>query len=284
VVEARPKQWLKNVLVFAAPGAAGVIDRPKPFLQAFAAFACFSLAAAGTYFLNDAADVDVDRRHPTKRFRPIAAGEIPVPLARVVGVAAILGATAAATAVNWHLGVVIGCYVVITSIYSAWMKHVAILDVVGVAAGFVLRAIAGGAAVDVPISNWFFIVASFGSLFMVVGKRYSEASQLADGGVASRRVLADYPVVWLRQLRDLCVAVTLLAYCQFAFERGEGIDLSLPWYQLTILPVTLGLLRYSLQVERGEGGAPEDLVLSDRTLQACGLTWVILFGLGVGRV
>jgi decaprenyl-phosphate phosphoribosyltransferase len=255
--------------------------RPKPFLQAFAAFACFSLAAAGTYFLNDAADVDVDRRHPTKRFRPIAAGEIPVPLARVVGVAAILGATAAATAVNWHLGVVIGCYVVITSIYSAWMKHVAILDVVGVAAGFVLRAIAGGAAVDVPISNWFFIVASFGSLFMVVGKRRAEAGELGDEAASLRPTLGVYSAPFLAQLQTVATSVVLVGYCLWAFEKAAASASSVPWFQLSIVPFALAVLRYALLIDTGHGGAPEEVVLGDRSLQLMGLAWAAVFVVGV---
>jgi decaprenyl-phosphate phosphoribosyltransferase len=280
-VEARPKQWLKNVLVFAAPGAAGVIDHPKPFLQAFAAFACFSLAAAGTYYLNDAADVEADRLHPTKRFRPIAAGEIPVPLARVLGVLAIVGATGAATAVNWHLGVVVGCYVAITSIYSAWMKHVAVLDVVGVAAGFVLRAIAGGAAVNVPISNWFFIVASFGSLFMVVGKRRAEAGELGDAAVTLRPTLGVYSAAYLVQLQTVSTSVVLVGYCVWAFEKATASGSSVPWFQLSIIPFALAVLRYALLIDTGKGGAPEEVVLSDRSLQVMGLLWAMTFVVGV---
>ena len=281
LVEARPKQWLKNVLVFAAPGAAGVIDHPKPFLQSLAAFACFSLAAAGTYYLNDAADVEADRLHPKKRFRPIAAGEIPVPLARVLGVVAILGATAAGTAVNWHLGVVVACYVAITSIYSAWMKHVAVLDVVGVAAGFVLRAIAGGAAVDVPISNWFFIVASFGSLFMVVGKRRAEAGELGEEAATLRPTLGVYTVPYLVQMQTVSTSVVLVGYCLWAFEKAAASGSSVPWFQLSIVPFALAVFRYALLIDTGHGGAPEEVVLGDRSLQVMGLVWALVFVVGV---
>ncbi len=281
LVEARPKQWLKNVLVFAAPGAAGVIDHPKPFLQSLAAFACFSLAAAGTYYLNDAADVEADRLHPKKRFRPVAAGEIPVPLARVLGVVAILGATAAGTAVNWHLGVVVACYVAITSIYSAWMKHVAVLDVVGVAAGFVLRAIAGGAAVDVPISNWFFIVASFGSLFMVVGKRRAEAGELGDDAASLRPTLGVYTAPYLVQMQTVSTSVVLVGYCLWAFEKAAASASSVPWFQLSIVPFAVAVFRYALLIDTGHGGAPEEVVLGDRSLQVMGLVWAVVFVVGV---
>jgi decaprenyl-phosphate phosphoribosyltransferase len=280
----RPRQWIKNVLVVAAPASAGVLDDGEVLSRTVVAVACFTMAAAGTYLVNDAADVEADRQHPTKRERPVASGMVPVPVAYVAGFALlVLAPVLGGVVTRWQLGVVIGAYVLVTLAYSTVLKHLAVVELVAVALGFVLRAIAGGAATGVPLSQWFLVVASFGSLFMVVGKRFAEATQSDDGGVGARPVLAAYPVVWLRSLRDTCVAVTLLAYCLFAFERGVGHDLTVPWYQLSILPVTLGLLRYSLQVERGQGAAPEDLVLSDRVLQLCGVVWMVTFGLGVVR-
>jgi decaprenyl-phosphate phosphoribosyltransferase len=278
----RPRQWVKNLLVVAAPAAAGDLDDISVVTRTLIAVGCFTLAAAGTYLVNDAVDVEADRRHPTKRLRPVASGLVPVPVAYGVGLSAMVAAPVlGGIATRWQLAAVLGSYVVLTLAYSQVLKHLAVVELVVVALGFVLRATAGGAATGIPLSQWFLIVASFGSLFMVVGKRYAEATQVGEAGVSTRRVLAEYPVVWLRQLRDTCVAVTLLAYCLFAFERGNQVHLTLPWYQLSILPVTLGLLRYSLQVERGEGAAPEDLVLGDRTLQLAGLAWLVVFGLGV---
>lgn len=281
LVEARPKQWIKNLLVFAAPGAAGVIEHPTPLLQTLAAFGCFCLAAAGTYYLNDAADIDADQLHPTKRFRPIAAGEIPVAMARVIGAVAIVLAVVAATAVNWHLGVVVGSYVVITTAYSTWLKHVAVVDVVGVAAGFVLRAIAGGAAVDVPISNWFFIVASFGSLFMVVGKRRAEADEMGTAAAAIRPTLGQYPREYLTHLQTVSSSVVLVGYCLWAFEKAAEAGGGVPWFQLSIVPFALAIFRYALLVDTGHGGAPEEVVLADRGLQVFGALWAATFALGV---
>ncbi|HEX2577403.1 MAG TPA: decaprenyl-phosphate phosphoribosyltransferase [Aquihabitans sp.] len=281
IVEARPKQWVKNLLVFAAPGAAGVLDQAEPFLRSLAAFACFCLASAGTYYLNDAADVEADRHHPTKRFRPIAAGEIPLPLARTIGVGAILGSVVAALAVNWHLAVVVACYVALTTAYSIWLKHVAVVDVVGVAAGFVLRAIAGGAAVDVPISNWFFIVASFGSLFMVVGKRRAEAGEMGAAAATTRSTLGTYSGDFLVQLQTVSTSVVLVGYCLWAFEKAAIADAAVPWFQLSIVPFALAILRYALLVDTGHGGAPEDVVLGDRALQVMGVGWIALFAAGV---
>lgn len=281
VVEARPKQWVKNLLVFAAPGAAGVVDQPTAFFQTLAAFGCFCLASAGTYYLNDAADVKADRLHPTKRFRPIAAGEIPLGLARVIGATAIVAAVAAAVAVNWHLAVVVGSYVLITTAYSTWLKHVAVVDVVGVAAGFVLRSIAGGSAVDVPISNWFFIVASFGSLFMVVGKRRAESDEMGVDAATFRPTLGQYPREYLTHLQTVASSVVLVGYCLWAFEKAAESGGGVPWFQLSIVPFALAIFRYALLVDTGHGGAPEDVVLADRALLVFALVWAALFAAGV---
>jgi len=279
VVEARPKQWVKNVLVFAAPGAAGIeLSHLGP---AFAAFGCFCLAASGTYFLNDAADVEADRLHPTKKNRPIAAGEIPLNLARFFGVAAILSSVGLAALVRWQLAVVIGGYVAMTTVYSLWMKHVAILDVVGVASGFVLRAIAGAVAVDVPISDWFFIVASFGSLFMVVGKRRAEAVEMGDEAASFRPTLGVYPPSYLAHLQTIATSVVLVGYCLWAFEKAAATDASVPWFQISIIPFSLAILRYSLLVDTGHGGAPEEVVLGDKTLIVVGALWAAAFAVGV---
>lgn len=279
LVEARPKQWIKNLLVFAAPLAAGL--EASHLVPAVGAFVAFCLAASGTYYLNDAADVEADRRHPKKRFRPIAAGEIALPLARGVGVGAIVAAVLLAVAIRWQLGIVVATYVVLTTTYSLWMKHVPVLDVVGVAAGFVLRAIAGAAAVDVPISDWFFIVACFGSLFMVVGKRRAEALELGDAAAGFRPTLGAYPREYLTQVQSVSMSVVLVGYCLWAFEKAALTDASIPWFQLSILPFVLAVLRYALLIDMGKGGAPEDLVLADRVLLVTGLVWAATFAVGV---
>lgn len=279
--EARPKQWVKNLLVFAAPAAAGVIDQPKALAQTIGAFACFCLAASGTYYLNDAADVEADRLHPRKRFRPIAAGEIPLPMARALGVTGIVGSVLAALVINWHLAVVIACYVALTTTYSLWMKHVAVLDVVGVAAGFVLRAIAGAAAVDVPISDWFFIVTSFGSLLMVVGKRRAEAQEMGAEAAEFRPTLGMYPPEYLAQLQTACTAVVLIGYCLWAFEKAALSSANIPWFEISIVPFAIAILRYVLLLDSGHGGAPEDVLLGDRFLVIAGAVWAITFAIGV---
>lgn len=281
LVEARPRQWIKNLLVFAAPGAAGVLDDPSALAHAIGAFMCFCLAASGTYFLNDAADVEADRRHPTKRFRPVAAGEITLSQARGIGAGLIAAGVAGGFLVDRHLGVIVGCYVLLTTAYSLRLKHIEVVDMVAVAAGFVLRAVAGGAAVEVPISDWFFIVTCFGSLFMVVGKRRAEIEAMGDDAGSTRAILASYSPGYLAQMQTMSAGVMLVGYCLWAFEKAHEAQASVPLFQLSIVPFAMAVMRYSLLIDTGQGGAPEEVVLGDRALQIMGLAWAVLFAAGV---
>ena len=279
----RPKQWVKNVLVLAAPGAAGVVDNRTVIVHSIVALVAFTMAASGTYLINDALDVNADRLHPTKRLRPIAAGVVPVNVALVLGlVFMVVAPIGGALLTRPALGVVIGIYVGMTLAYSSYLKHVPLVEMFIVAAGFLLRAIAGGAATNLPLSQWFLIVASFGSLFLVVGKRYADVTEFGADAASHRKALSAYPIGFLRQVRDVCVAVTLLAYCLFAFERAIGVA-GPPWFQLSIAPVALGLLQYSLLLEQGQGGAPEEVLLHSRAIQLWGIVWLVLFGLGVAN-
>jgi decaprenyl-phosphate phosphoribosyltransferase len=278
---ARPKQWLKNVLVFAAPGAAGVLDNGTPLARTAIAFAAFCLAASGTYFLNDAADVESDRRHPTKRTRPIAAGVLSVGFARGVGAGLIVAAVALSFLARWELALTIAGYVAMTTLYSAVLKHIAVVDIVAVASGFVLRAVAGATATGVPISDWFFIVASFGSLFMVASKRHAERVELGADAGSVRSTLDEYSDSFLAYLRAVTSGTVFVAYSIWAFEKAHEAQASVPWYQLSILPFVLGVLRYALLVDQGQGAAPEEVILRDRALQVIGVAWAIVFGLGI---
>jgi len=276
----RPRQWAKNVLVFAAPGAAGVLDDPTQLGKTLVAFAAFCLAASGAYCLNDAADAEGDRMHPKKRHRPVAAGAVSVAAARRLGVVLLLAAVLVSLLVgNFYLLAAVSAYLVVTTSYTIWLKHIAVIDLAAVASGFIIRALAGAAATRVPVSDWFLIVASFGSLFIVAGKRSAEFAE-AEDGVAHRAVLAEYSTDFLTMVRSVASAVTLLAYTLFAFEKAHLSTSSVPFFQLSILPFALGLFRYALRLDRGEGGAPEDIVLGDRTLQILGLAWASLFAAG----
>jgi decaprenyl-phosphate phosphoribosyltransferase len=279
---ARPRQWLKNVLVFAAPGAAGVLDHGPDLVRTLLAFVAFCLAASGIYFWNDALDIDADRIHPTKRFRPVPAGIVPVRTAKVVGtILTVLALLVAAGTGRWKTVAVIGVYVVVTMLYSSWLKHVAVIDIVTVAAGFVLRAAAGAVAVAVPMSNWFVLVTVFGSLFIVAGKRYAELREIGEDAAAVRATLADYTIGYLRIVLVVSCGAALVSYCQWAFETSDLAATDWPFYELSIVPMLTALLRYALVIEQGRGAAPEEVFASDRVLQLLGAVWVVVFGLAV---
>ena len=278
--EARPKQWVKNVLVFAAPGAAGVLTHPRVLARTLVMLAAFCLAASGTYFLNDAADVEADRLHPKKRYRPIASGAVPLRLGVGIGVALVVAGLAVAAVLGWADVAIIGLYLVLTVSYSLRLKHVPVIDIACVAAGFVMRAVAGGIAAEVKISQWFLIVAGAGSLFMVAGKRHGDFVHLEGDELASRPALAGYTLAYIRFVWMLASAVAVSAYALWAFEEGAAHS-DPGWYELSTVPFVLALLRYALMIEQGHGGAPEDVVLSDHTLLVLGMCWVAVFGLGV---
>jgi decaprenyl-phosphate phosphoribosyltransferase len=279
--ESRPKQWIKNVLVFAAPGAAGVLDEGDNLLLAFVAFASFCFAASGIYIWNDVLDVEADRRHPTKRNRPIASGQLPIPVARIAGVVfPIIALGLAAATGRWQTVAVVATYIVITIAYTLHLKHVPVVDVVTVAAGFVLRAAAGAVAVDVPMSRWFVLCITFGSLFIVVGKRYAELNEVGDDA-AIRATLEEYSVGYLRIMLSVSLAGVLISYCVWAFETSAAADSAWPLYELSIVPMLMALMRYLLVLEKGGGAAPEEVFASDRLLQLLGFGWVVVYGLAV---
>lgn len=279
--EARPKQWVKNLLVFAAPMSAGVMRETGAAFEATVAFVAFCLVASGCYYVNDLLDVEADRLHPTKRYRPVAAGDVPLSVARVVGPGLILCGIAAGALARWEVSAVAVAYVAITTAYTFRLKHIVILDIVAVASGFVLRTIAGASAVDVPISDWFFIVAVFGSLFMVSGKRQAESQTMGTDAASVRATLGTYSDSYLAYLRSVTSGVVLVAYCLWAFEKAGLSDSSIPWFQLSIVPFGVGILRYALLIDAGHGGAPEELVFNDRSLQIAGAVWLAAFALGI---
>jgi decaprenyl-phosphate phosphoribosyltransferase len=278
---ARPKQWTKNVLVFAAPAAAGVLDQRDALLKTLVAFIGFCLAASGTYFLNDAKDAEVDRLHPTKRLRPIAAGDLDARTARIIAVVLILLSVAVTAPINdFKLTGVIAGYVLVTISYTQWLKYEPVIDLAAVASGFVFRAIAGGVATNVTLSDWFLIVAGAGSLFIVTGKRHAELVELGSDSSEHRRTLGAYSTAFLGYVRAVSSGVMITAYCLWAFENAAhtGDD---TWFRLSIVPLVIAVLRYALVVDQGGGGAPEEVVLSDRTLQIVGVIWLVTFALGV---
>jgi decaprenyl-phosphate phosphoribosyltransferase len=278
---ARPKQWTKNVLVFAAPAAAGVLDQRDALLQTMVAFVGFCLAASGTYFLNDANDAAADRLHPVKRLRPIAAGHLEPRLARIIGGVLIVLALVVTAPVNdGKLSAIIAGYLAVTLSYTLWLKYEPVIDLAAVAAGFVFRAIAGGVATGVPLSDWFLIVAGAGSLFVVTGKRHAEQVELGSDSLAHRSTLGEYSTAFLGYVRSVSSGVMITAYCLWAFENASETG-DHTWFRLSIVPFVIAVLRYALVIDQGGGGAPEEVVLSDRVLQAVGVIWLVTFALGV---
>ena len=279
---ARPKQWLKNVLVFAAPGAAGVLDQADVLGVTMLVFVAFCLGASGTYFWNDVLDVAADRAHPSKSRRPIAAGELSIGLAKVVGtVLPLLALGVTALTGRWQVVAIVALYMAITLSYSAIWKHVAVLDLVAIASGFVLRAAAGAVAADVPMSSWFVLVTTFGSLFIVAGKRYAEARELGDDAHEVRSTLGDYSEGYLRFVLAVTCGGALVSYCVWAFEARDLAGSELPYYELSIVPILAAFLRYALVLDLGQGAAPEEVFGRDRVLQMLGVSWVVVFGVAV---
>jgi decaprenyl-phosphate phosphoribosyltransferase len=274
----RPRQWVKNLLVVAAPLAAGKITEPSVAAATLTAVVAFCLASSAVYLVNDVADAEADRMHPVKRSRPIAAGQLSPRLA--VGVAGVLaaGSLALAATTGWALVVLLAGYLVLQVAYAFSLKHQPVLDIAVVASGFLLRAVAGGVAADLPISEWFLLVAGFGSLFIVSGKRYSELRTLGhDSG--TRRSLVKYTESYLRFIWGIATAVTIMAYCLWAFQEPAvgGVN----WQALSIAPFVLGMMRYAVNIDVGLAGAPEDILWRDHVLQVLGVLWLTLVTIGV---
>lgn len=284
---ARPRQWIKNVLVTAAPAAAGQLVSLHTAARLAVVFALFTAASAAVYLINDARDAEADRAHPVKCRRPVAAGDVPVSVAYGAGallaLATVAGAAALCTAMTAAL---LTAYLAIQLAYCVWLKHVLVVDLAVVTTGFLMRAMIGGVALAIPLSRWFLITTGFGALFMVAAKRYSEAVQMAqraepDKGV-TRALLNEYTTGYLRFVWQLAAGVAVLAYCLWALESGGVADRALlPWRQLSVIAFILAVLRYAVFADRGTAGAPEDVVLRDRALAVIGLVWVAMYGLAV---
>ncbi|MFI1398942.1 decaprenyl-phosphate phosphoribosyltransferase [Streptomyces sp. NPDC020681] len=279
---ARPRQWVKNVLVVAAPAAAGEIGRHTA-VQLAVVFVLFTAAASAVYLVNDARDAEADRAHPAKCRRPVAAGDVPVTLAygagAVLGAAAIVGAAAFCNAMT---GALLTAYLSMQLAYCIWLKHVLVVDLAVVTTGFLMRAMIGGVALGIPLSRWFLITTGFGALFMVAAKRYSEAVQLEGDKGTTRALLNEYTTGYLRFVWQLAAGVAVLGYCLWALESGGvAAQALLPWRQLSMIAFILAVLRYAVFADRGTAGAPEDVVLRDRALAVIGLVWAAMYALAV---
>jgi decaprenyl-phosphate phosphoribosyltransferase len=278
---ARPRQWIKNGLVVAAAGAAGALLRDDVPARVGLACIAFCLLSAGVYFINDVRDAEEDRLHPRKRLRPVAAGELAPRDAVAIG-AALIVAGLSICAVDRPLLAVVGAgYVSLTLSYTLLWRHLLLLDLVAIAGGFVLRALAGGVAAPVALSRWFVLVVTFSAICVAAGKRYAELKRVERPG-HGRPVLAAYTPGGLRALVTLSAAGALFTYAMWAFQLPL-ID-GTPWRPLSILPLAAGLARYVNRVHAGDSEAPEQLLLGDRILLLCGVAWLVVFALGVHEV
>ncbi len=274
VTAARPRQWVKNLLVLAAPALSGRLGEGDVLARSALAFVVFCLAASGIYLINDVADVAEDRAHPTKRRRPIAAGLVPVRTAVVVGGCLLVAALALSPLASWHLLEVVAAYEVISLAYCLALKDEPVIDIAIIASGFLLRAVAGGAASEIRLSQWFLLAASFGSLFMAAGKRYAEVVALDDlaDGAATRGSLSRYTPTYLRFVWSVSAAILIMTYALWAFQIQQTNET--PWAPISMAPFVLAVLRYAVDVDAGRAGEPEEIALADHVLQALALVWL----------
>jgi decaprenyl-phosphate phosphoribosyltransferase len=289
LVTLRPHQWIKNVLVIAAAGAAGALGHDDVPVRVGLAFVAFCLLASGIYAINDVRDAEEDRLHPRKRLRPIAAGELAPRSAIVLGIALMLNGIVLCAAIRPVLVAVGVGYLALTLSYTLVWRRLLVLDIVAIAGGFVLRAVAGGVAAPVTLSRAFVVVVTGAAVFAAAGKRHAElrrtdalAASIASGSgmlSARRRVLAGYTPTRLRAILVVSAVATLAAYAYWALELPSVHGIA--WRPMSLLPVGAGLWRYSVLIANGQGEAPEDLLLRDRPLQLAGLAWLALFALGV---
>jgi 4-hydroxybenzoate polyprenyltransferase len=283
-ISLRPQQWTKNLLVFAGLIFAQRLFDPRALTTSIGAFAIFCALSSVVYLINDLYDRDADRQHPTKAQRPIASGALAPGAAWTAAV--VLGAAAMTGAVilNRSFAVVGGLYLVILSAYSVSLKHLVILDVLTLASGFVLRAVAGAVAIDVPFSNWLLLVTLLAALFIGLSKRRAELVSLADGATGHRRILAEYSPYLLDQMIGVVTASTLIAYAFYTISPEVVQRFGTDRLIYTVPFVIYGIFRYLYLIhQREEGGNPSELLVTDRPLLACLALWglavvIILYG------
>jgi 4-hydroxybenzoate polyprenyltransferase len=273
----RPKQWAKNVFLLAAVVFDRKLTNADAILHTVLGVITFSLVASVVYIINDIADVEADRQHPTKRNRPIAAGKLSIPAAWTFAAILLLVSLPVAYRLSPAFALIVLLYLVINLVYSKWLKHVVLLDIILLAALYVIRVAAGVALVDVVrFSPWIYIFTTFLALLMGTGKRRAELSEIADGPNAQRRVLDGYTLSFLDQLITLASGMTIITYSLYTFSAPNLPENHI--MMLTIPFLMYGIFRYQylLQVQ-DTGSAPEEVVLSDRPLQFA----IALWGLAV---
>jgi decaprenyl-phosphate phosphoribosyltransferase len=269
---------VKNLLVLAAPAAAGGLRRGDDALPLALTVLAFCAAAGGTYILNDLADVDADRRHPRKRRRPVAAGELTPASARAAGAGFLAIGVGVALAVNPAVAAAVAGYELLTVAYSRRLKHLAVVDVVVLAAGFLLRALAGAAAAGTGARTSFLGVVFFGAMFVGIAKRQGEVHELGVEAGRHRRVLATYTDHVLGGLLAASLAAATLSYCIWAVVRPDGEGAT--WLDLSLLPFVAGAARFAYLASRGRTADPQRILAHEHVLQLAALATVVMAAAG----
>lgn len=270
----RPRQWTKNLLVYGAPAAAGVLLVPGVLVDATLAFFAFTLAAGGTYLINDTIDAPVDRLHPAKRSRPVAAGIISGRTAVSFGVLFIALSLLPTTLIGrGAFTATLIAYVSLTIAYSLWLKRVEVVDLVVVASGFGLRAVGGAFSIAVPISRWFLIVTFFGALFVVAGKRFGEQQRLGPDAGTHRETLSAYADFYTQHVMTLASGITLVSFGMWAHDHGH---LSAWWFLASFMFLVMIMLRFALLVHAGASDDPVEIAWSDQPLRVLTIVFLVL--------
>ncbi len=266
----RPRQWTKNLAVYAPLLFAKAVFHGDAALRATLAVAAFCLVASGVYVVNDWVDREKDRLHPEKSRRPIAAGHLGGVGATALVVLSWLSGGLLALYVGRSFAAVAGLYLGLQMLYSFGLKRFVILDVMAIASGFVLRVYGGGVAIGVPVSNWLFLCTLLLALFLGFAKRWHELSSLAEGGTAHRQSLGDYSLPMLDQMMAMVAAACILAYGLYAVSPETVERVGNDHMKFTVPFVIYGIFRYLFLVhKRGAGGSPEKVLLSDAPLIVC---------------
>jgi 4-hydroxybenzoate polyprenyltransferase len=280
----RPGHWTKNLLVFAGLLFGQRLLDVRAIGAASAAFVIFCALSGVVYLINDIIDRESDRQHPLKSRRPIASGRVPVPAAAATAATVGAFAVAASFSLGPRFAAVAIAYVALLALYPGVLKHIVVIDVLTIAIGFVLRAVAGAVAVDVEISHWLLVCTILLALFMALAKRRHELVLLADGATSHRRILSEYSPYLLDQMISVVTASTLLAYIFYTISPETQEKFGTPWLWLTIPFPLYGILRYLYLVHRREGGGnPAELLLSDRPLLICVALWAATVALLIYR-
>ena len=275
-VSLRPDQWTKNLIVFAALIFAVKLLDPAATAKASAAFLIFCGLSGAVYLINDVADREQDRLHPIKKMRPIASGDLSPSTAVIAAVVLSAIALAAAFWLRPAFGVAAAAYLALFVVYTRSLKHIVVLDVMTIAIGFVLRAVAGGFVINVHISNWLLVCTMLGALFLGLAKRRHEITLLAGGAGGHRRILEEYDPYLLDQMIGVVAAATMVAYIIYCASPETHAYFGTQWMVLTTPFPIYGLFRYLYLVHRkAGGGSPSDMLLEDRPLLACVLLWGI---------